>query len=120
MPAPAKINTIATISRIVDMQTAWNNTGKEFPNGRVTKQRNWTTPKHFWMVEFDALTLTDYNLLRTHFNDCSGSFLTFQFDDTHTGTTYTVRYADDSLGRTPINPNVRGRYNVKVKLEQNK
>lgn len=120
MTAPAKINTVAPISRITDMTTNWNTNKKEYPNGRVTVQRNWTTPKMYWTVEFDALTSAEYTALRDHFNSCSGTFLTFYFDDTHTSTTYTVRYADDALGRSPIHPNVRGRYNVKIKLEQNK
>lgn len=114
------LNDVLAPSRITNMGTEFKTKKKQWPNGRTTARREWDQPLHQFEVEWDGITLAEFDALRDHFVARSGGYAVFTFTDTHTDTIYNVRYADDRLMRPPVKKNVRGLYKVKVKLEEDK
>ena len=117
MTVSSHLNDVVTPSRVTSRTRHWHTVKKQWPNGRRSTKREWTAPLDDFTVEFDGITLAEYNLLIEHFDSVSGSFGQFTFTDTHDGTTYNVAYADDTLVRKAISPNVRGLYTIQIKLE---
>lgn len=116
----AHLNDIVTISRVTYLDTEWSTEKKRWPSGRTTAKRNWVNPLRSLKIECDGITLTEYNALRDHFDDMSGSYGTFTVTDTHEAVTYTVRFADDTLRRRPVRPNVAGLYRITFDVEEDK
>jgi hypothetical protein len=114
---PARLNTVLAPSRIVNVQVKWLVDTKRWPNGMVTSRLNRTTPLYFWEIEFDGITLAQWNALKAHYDSAKGRHLPFEFQDTHTNTVYSVRYASD-LTRPPAVANVRGLYKLRINLEE--
>lgn len=115
-----KINDIKEPSRTRDATTEFKTIKKTWPSGRTTAKRQWSDPLLSWRVEWDALTLTEYQAILTHFKEHSGGYATFLFDDPHTATTHTVRYEDDDLDRRMQRRNTRGLYKLTVNLQEDK
>lgn len=113
----AKLNDTLAPNRVLSHSVEFGNEGKEWPNGRQTVKRRWTTSLNAWEIEYDGITGAEYASLKAFFVARSGTFESFTFDDPHTLTTYTVRFVDQALMRQNITPNVRA-YRVRVKLRE--
>ena len=112
------LNDIVQPARILKLDTEFQSVEKEWQNGRMSVKRKWRDPVHHLEVEFDGITLAEYNALRAHFVAMSGKYGVFQIRDTHEDVTYTVRFDDDKLSRIPSKSNVRGFYTFKVKFRE--
>jgi hypothetical protein len=116
----AVLNSVLAPTRISRAASEWSTIKKEWPNGRVTTKRMWSAKKRSWEVEWDGISLTQFNSLETFFDTHKGGYAVFQFTDTHTGVTYDARFVDDELKRTNARNTVRGLYRVTVKIEEDK
>ncbi len=115
--AGAKLNTVIPISRVLEAAPEFKTSIKSWPNGRTTARREWASSRRSWEIEYDGITLAQFQLLEAHFAANYGRYGTFAFDDPHTGQSFTVRYDQDELNRKPVKPNTRI-YKVRVKLQQ--
>lgn len=115
-----KLNDVKEPSRTSRKTTEWKTIKKTWPSGRTTRKRQWANARHTFRVEWDALTLTELQALEMHFNEHSGGYAAFTFDDPHTATTYTVAYADDEFDREMQRRNSRGLYRLRLYLEEDK
>ena len=114
------INSVVTPSRVTKSSSKWSTIKKTWPSGRTTAKRSWGSPQAFFELEWDGITLTEYNLLKAHFAANSGCYGVFTLTDTHDSVTYNVRYTSDELSRDNVNPNVRGLYKIKIQFEEDK
>lgn len=114
------LNDIVPPTRITRADREYKTTYREWPNGRDTVKRHRIYPKHEWDVEWDGITLEEFEALCDHFDSVFGRFGVFQFIDTHNGLTYNVRYADDTLSRRNVHRNVRGLYYIRLRLREDK
>lgn len=114
----ALLNDVVTPSRVTAFNKNYKTTLREWPNGRTSAKRNWATALHDITVFYDGISLTEYQALLAHFDSNNGMFGVFTVTDTHTSTTYNVRFADDSFARTAISPNTIGRYNITLRLRE--
>ena len=116
----AKLNDVLTPARIRRASVEHGVEMKVWPNGRTTARRNWASPLHRFEVEFDGISLAEWQALKAHYDSVSGQFDTFTFEDTHDGTEYVVRYDNKTLERRNATPNSGGVYKVRVKLVEHK
>lgn len=111
------INDIVPPSRITRLAAEFETSSKRYPNGRITRKRHRASPVIRLEVEWDGITLAQFELLRAFFYARAGGFGSFRVRDTHTETLHTVVFSDDALSRENVKPNVRGLYKIKLKME---
>ncbi|MDX5370108.1 MAG: DUF2460 domain-containing protein [Alphaproteobacteria bacterium] len=115
-----RINDVVAPSRITKAEVEWKTEVKDWPNGRRSAKRLWSSPRHTFDVEWDGISLAEYTLLKAHFNANFGRYGVFELLDTHDSTVYSVSYEDDSLGRENVRPNTAGLYRLRVTLVEEK
>ena len=67
----------------------------DFEAGYVYSRAKWTRARKRFDLTWDSMTNSDKNTLETFFNNNLGS--TFTWEHPVSGTTYTVRFSDDSI-----------------------
>lgn len=112
------LNSVAEPSRIIDATKGWSTLKKRWPNGSTTAKRLWTDPLRSWNIEYDGLTLAEFDALEAFFDDQSGAFGVFEFLDPHTGLTYNVSFAEDIIRRQNCVPNMRGLYKLSLRIDE--
>lgn len=116
----AHLNDVVTPSRVTRVEVEYDTKERIWPNGRRTSKRVWANPVHTFHVEWDGISLTAFNALRDHFKSNFGKWGVFTFTDPHDGVTYNVSYDDDVLDRRNVRRNVRGLYEVRIRLREDK
>lgn len=116
----ALLNDTLEPSRITSLEKEYNTTIRTWPNGRTTAKRNWASPLNRLEVEFEGITLTEYNSLKTFFDTESGRHGVWTLRDNHDDTIYSVRFADDILRRRNVRPNVKGLYVIRFRVIEDK
>lgn len=99
-------------------EPTWNTLVTNFESGKEQRRKKWSASKTHFYLTYNALSKTNVELIRTHFNGTGyGAYASFSF--THPGETgtpsYTVRYADDGLKISCIDGT---NYSVQVHLVQ--
>ncbi len=118
----ALINTTLQPNRIIKMGVEFKTTRIEWPNGRISRRREWTIERYRFTVEWDGITLAEWDSLKAFFIARSGAFGVFEFDDTNDdpSTQYSVTFEEDLFPRTPVRANVRGLYKLKMSFVEDK
>jgi hypothetical protein len=116
----ALINDTLEPSRVRSLDIEHKTTLRTWPNGRTTSKRNWATPLHHLEIEYEGITLTEYNLLKAFYNGEFGRHGVWTLRDNHDNTVYTVRFADDRLRRLNVRPNVKGLYVIRFRVIEDK
>lgn len=85
----------------------------EFEAGYVQSRPRTTRARRRWTLHWPALSETEYGSLEEHFIANQGG--SFSWTHPGSGTSYTVRYAQDTITGSPVLPGKRA---VEVKLEE--
>lgn len=116
----ALLNDTLEPNRVKSLEREFKTIKRVWPNGRTTAKRQWALPLHTLEIEYEGITLSEYDSLVTFFDSVSGGFGTFTVRDNHDATVYTVRFADDTLRRRNVRPNVKGLYFITFRVEEDK
>lgn len=112
----AHLNDTLAPTHITEAAVEFDTDRKRYKNGRLSVKRNRFTPVRRLTLEWDGISLSEYQALEGFFIARSGGYESFTVTDTHTGSTYTVKFEDDEIKRRPVRRNLRGLYRVRLEV----